>query len=109
MGVSDALSTGMQANIPSASDVSDALSTGLNMFAQPSERFILLNEAIWCTVSLGMSIVSSVMLVLCLYLKVATFTGDVANLAIITVALHYVSDLDDKIMEGSPEIKLKYR
>merc|ERR1711957_179051 len=69
---------------------------------------IELNEKLWVISALLVEILMSFGLVACLFVKVATFTGDMADIAIVTVSLYFVADLDQKVLEASPGLKKKY-
>jgi hypothetical protein len=84
------------------------LSAVANLIPQPSEWIIDLNEKFWIIVGMTVNIVMSFGLVLCMYVKVATFTGDMSDIAIVTVALYFVSDLDEKVLEANPKMKKTY-
>lgn len=66
------------------------------------------NEWLWCSVNIFVSCASSVMLMTAMYMKVATFTGDVMNIAGVTVSLYFVFDLDRKILESDDKLKGRF-
>jgi hypothetical protein len=66
-------------------------------------------EFVFCLIGLTVCIVSSTMLMLAMFLKIATFQGNVGNIAVVAVSLYFVFDLDNKIMESSPTLKMEYR
>eukprot|EP00971_Amphidinium_carterae_P177128 3512741-Amphidinium_carterae.1 len=46
-----------------------------------SEMTVYINEVFWCSLSMLLNIVMSVMLELAMFLQVATFTGEVSDVA----------------------------
>jgi hypothetical protein len=84
------------------------LSSVAGMIPQPSEWIINLNEKFWIILGMTVNIIMSYGLVACMYIKVATFSGDMADIAIVTVALYFVSDLDEKVLEANPKMKKLY-
>jgi len=68
-----------------------------------------LNEFIWCNVAMSLNVLMSVMLEFCMFLKVATYTGRIGNVAMTAVSLYFIFDLDDRIMEADPKLRQKYR
>jgi hypothetical protein len=70
---------------------------------------ISLNENFWCTVSLLLNIGMSSLLYCAMFLKIATFTGAVDQVAVVAVALYFIFDLDGKVMEADPKLKTRYR
>mmetsp|Transcript_53922 Transcript_53922/g.99630 ORF Transcript_53922/g.99630 Transcript_53922/m.99630 type:complete len:462 (-) Transcript_53922:67-1452(-) len=73
------------------------------------ETMIYVFEVFWCSISMLLNIVMSIMLELAMFLQVATFTGEVSDVAITAVSLYFIFDLDDKVMEADPKLRLKYR
>lgn len=67
------------------------------------------NEFIWCNVAMGLNVLMSVMLEFCMFLKVATYTGRIGNVAMTAVSLYFIFDLDDRVMEADPKLRQKYR
>jgi len=63
----------------------------------------------WCTLSMTANVVSSLMLQTAMYMTIATFKGSVNDAALATVALYFILDLDDKIMEANPQLRKLYR
>jgi len=80
-----------------------------NSFPWPSDRFIELNETFWLMLDLVINVAMGITLMLAFFLKVATFTGDMAHIAVVSVSLYFVFDLDNKIMQAHPKMKNKYR
>jgi len=68
-----------------------------------------INEVFWCSLSMLLNITMSLMLEAAMFLQVATFTGEVSDVAITAVSLYFIFDLDDKVMEADPKLRLKYR
>lgn len=66
-------------------------------------------EIFWCTLSMTLNILMSGMLQIAMFLKIATFTGMISEVAIVAVSLYFIFDLDDKVMEADPELRRKYR
>mmetsp|Transcript_13200 Transcript_13200/g.24387 ORF Transcript_13200/g.24387 Transcript_13200/m.24387 type:complete len:462 (+) Transcript_13200:85-1470(+) len=73
------------------------------------ETSIYINEVLWCSVSMILNVGMSIMLELAMFLQVATFTGEVSDVAITAVSLYFIFDLDDKVMEADPKLRLRYR
>jgi len=67
------------------------------------------NEFFWCALNITLTCFSSVVLMVCMFLKVATFEGDIMNIAIVAVSLYFVFDLDDKVMESDLKLRPRYR
>jgi len=67
------------------------------------------NEFFWCALNIGLTCFSAIMLMLCMFLKVATFQGDIMNIAVVAVSLYFVFDLDDKVMQSDPKLRPRYR
>jgi hypothetical protein len=67
------------------------------------------NEFFWCALNITLTCFSSVVLMLCMFLKVATFEGDIMNIAVVAVSLYFVFDLDDKVMQSDPKLRPRYR
>lgn len=70
---------------------------------------IMLNEYVWCYFSLTMNCMMSILLMGCMFLKVYTFTGAIDHVAVITLSLYFVFDLDDKVMQSDPKLRPMYR
>jgi len=79
-----------------------------SLIPQPPGWIINLNEKFWLIVGMVVNIIMSYGLVACMYIKVATFSGDMADIAIVTVALYFVSDLDKKVLEANPKMQKLY-
>ena len=60
-----------------------------------SERTVQINEFFWCNFSMVLNVTMSLMLETCMFLKVATYTGRIAGVAITAVSLYFIFDLDD--------------
>jgi len=67
------------------------------------------NEYWWCCLSMAMNLVMSVILFAAFFLKIATFSGRMDEVATVAVSLYFVFELDDKIMESDPRIRREYR
>jgi len=67
------------------------------------------HEQFWGFLNMLISCVSAVLLMLAMFMKVATFTGDIMNIAVIAVSLYIVFDLDDKVMDSDPKLRPRYR
>lgn len=61
-------------------------------------------EKVMCLVSIVASVGSALLLQLCMFMKVATFQGDIINIAVVTMSLYFVFDLDKKVMESDPKL-----
>jgi hypothetical protein len=96
-------------NAPSAASLEKEVITKLEAKIVPPQWLLNWNEFVWCLVNMFVTCISSVMLMLGMYMKVATFTGDTMNIAIVTVSLYFVFDLDDKIMDSDPNLRPRYR
>jgi len=72
-------------------------------------KTITLNEYFWCLFSMTMNIVMSFLLFLAMFFKIATFTGQVQDVALVAVSLYFVFDLDGKVMDSDPKLRPKYR
>eukprot|EP00931_Biecheleriopsis_adriatica_P121055 TRINITY_DN96134_c0_g1_i1.p1 TRINITY_DN96134_c0_g1~~TRINITY_DN96134_c0_g1_i1.p1 ORF type:complete len:492 (-),score=120.24 TRINITY_DN96134_c0_g1_i1:43-1518(-) len=68
-----------------------------------------INERFWCLMSMCMNVVMSLALQVCMFIKVATFTGDTINVALVAVSLYFVFDLDNKALDTDPKLKAMYR
>jgi len=67
------------------------------------------NEYVWCCLSQVVNIGMSFLLQLAMFVKVATFTGQVGEVAVVAVSLYFVFDLDTKVLDAEPKLKTKYR
>ncbi|CAJ1407981.1 unnamed protein product [Effrenium voratum] len=67
------------------------------------------NRVLWCFVSEAMTSAMSLMLQFCMFMKVATFTGQIAQIAVVAVSLYFVFDLDTRIFEADTTLRLRYR
>jgi hypothetical protein len=76
---------------------------------KPPQWILNWNEFGWCLVNMAVTCISSVCLMAAMYMKVATFQGDVTNIAIVTAALYFVFDLDEKVMDSSPTLRPRFR
>lgn len=70
---------------------------------------IRVNEMFWCVLSMLMNISMSLMLQLCMFLKIATFQGAVDQVAVVAVSLYFIDGLDDKVMRSDPKLRPRYR
>jgi len=70
---------------------------------------ISLNETFWCALSMVMNVSMSMLLQICMFLKVATFADTMEHVALVAVSLYFVFDLDDKVMDADPKLKPLYR
>jgi len=70
---------------------------------------VTINEYFWCTFSMIMNISMSMLLQLVMFLKVATFTGTMQSVAVVTLSLYFVIALDTKVMESDPKLRPMYR
>lgn len=75
----------------------------------PSQRLLDWNEYVWCLLNIFVTNVSAVMLMIAMYMKIATFSGDIINIALVTVSLYFVFDLDDKVMDSDPHLRGRFR
>lgn len=71
--------------------------------------FIVANEYFWCCLSMMVNVSMSFMLQLCMFLKIATFSGKIEHVAVVAVSLYFVFELDKKILEADPKLRAKYR
>jgi hypothetical protein len=67
------------------------------------------NEFFWCVVNISLTCFSAIVLMVAMFLKVATFTGDIMNIAVVAVSLYFVFDLDDKVMQSDPKLKSRFQ
>jgi len=81
------------------------------MFPLPvlSHAMITANEYFWCCMSLTCNVLMSFLLFFAMFLKIATFTGQVSEVAVVAVSLYFVFDLDAKVMDSDPKLRPKYR
>lgn len=70
---------------------------------------VQVNERLWCLLSMAVTISMSILLQICFFLKVSTFTGDMGDMAITAVTLYFIFDLDDRVLEASPSLRQMYR
>mmetsp|Transcript_12211 Transcript_12211/g.27641 ORF Transcript_12211/g.27641 Transcript_12211/m.27641 type:complete len:453 (-) Transcript_12211:35-1393(-) len=73
------------------------------------ETAIYINEVLWCSLSMLLNVGMSLMLEFAMFVQVATFTGEVSDVALTAVSLYFIFDLDDKVMESEPKLRLRYR
>jgi len=66
-------------------------------------------KVFWCTVSMAANIVMSLALQVGMYLTIATFKGSPDRAPLTAVALYFIFDLDNKIMDSHPKLKTLYR
>ena len=67
------------------------------------------NEVFWCSLSQLMSVVISLLLLACMFVKVATYTGDIGNIALVAVSLYFIFDLEERLFEAHPKLRTSYR
>mmetsp|Transcript_99739 Transcript_99739/g.257707 ORF Transcript_99739/g.257707 Transcript_99739/m.257707 type:complete len:492 (+) Transcript_99739:58-1533(+) len=67
------------------------------------------NEVFWCWLSMFLTIIMSIMLQFCMFLTIGTYTGKAEKVALAVVALYFIFDLDEKVMESDTKLRLKYR
>lgn len=67
------------------------------------------NERIWGVINLLVVCWVSVVLQLAIFMKVATFTGDIMNISLIATALYFVFDIDDKVMQSDPKLDRRFK
>jgi len=104
------LSASLLIKPPALPDVASAskLAASLPMPTWPP-LVITINEYFWCTFSMIMNISMSMLLQLVMFLKVATFTGTMESVAVVTLSLYFVIELDKKVMESDPKLRPMYR
>lgn len=66
-------------------------------------------EVFWVVVSLVANMVSSLLLFVCMFLKVATFDGEWTGLAFTIMSLTWVNGLDDAAMKADPSFEKMYQ
>jgi len=76
---------------------------------QPPHCVIWSNEHFFCGLSVFLNAIMSVELQVVMFLKVATFTGNIQGIAMVALSLYFVFDLDDKVMEGDARLRPMYR
>lgn len=77
-------------------------------FCQPDDQYRLLSK-LACCFSLFMNVMSSMLLQACMFVKVSTYSGDMGDAALCAIALYFVFDLDDKVMQANPGLRDRYR
>jgi len=78
-------------------------------YPQMSLAFVEYNQKFWCTLSMTMNILMSLMLFVIIFTKVACFHGKMDDVALIAVALYFVFELDQKVMQSDPKLRPRYR
>lgn len=93
------------------SDPKAAMSAAMSSLPKMHVPQWLLNrhEQFWGLLNMLLTCFSSVLLMLAMFMKVATFTGDIMNIAVIAVSLYFVFDIDDKVMDSDPMLRPRYR
>merc|ERR1712093_664645 len=44
-----------------------------------------------------------------MFLKIATYTGNISEVATVAVSLYFIFDLDAKVMDSDPKLRPRYR
>jgi len=71
-------------------------------------RFVKINAGFWVSISMFMNITMTLLLQLVMILKVATYHEKIQDVALVCVSLYFIFDLDDKVMETTPGLKVRY-
>lgn len=77
-------------------------------FCQEDDKYRRMSK-FYCTFSLFMNVMSSLTLQCCMFVKVSTYSGDMGDAALCAIALYFVFDLDDKVMQANPGLRDRYR
>jgi len=92
---------------------SEAMLTELQCEVAPKPTltlyFIRTNEKLWLILGMSLNILMSFMCQIIMILKVATYEGNLEGLAMISVSLYFIFDLDQKIFESDPRLRARYR
>lgn len=70
---------------------------------------IKVNQDFWCVLSMTVNVLMSFLLQFVMFVKVATFTGRIDNVAVVAVSLYFIFDLDNKVFDADPELRKRYR
>lgn len=88
----------------------DALALkAMQIIPAPNATLLMIIEVLPCAVNMFVTCASSIMLMAAMFLKIATFQGDIMNISIIAVSLYFVFQLDDKVMASDPLLRPRYR
>lgn len=98
------LSEAASGKIPSAREAELAFAKSI---MTPS--LVTANEYFWCITSMLMNFAMSMLLFFCMFLKIATYTGDAQHVAVVLVSLYFVFELDGKVMDSDPKLRPSYR
>jgi len=83
-----------------------ALGAGKKPHLDPT--IIWLIKLAWCMAGLFSDIIMSTLLLFSMVIKVATFTGQIQDIALVMVSLYFVFNLQYQILDTDPNIKLEY-
>merc|ERR1712083_1012530 len=61
-----------------------------------------------CGINILLTCLSSVLLMVAMFMKVATFQGDILNITVVAVSLYFVFELDDKVMDSDPKLRPRF-
>lgn len=98
------LSVAASGKVPSARETERAFAKSIM-----TPFLIMLNEYFWCIISMLLNFSMSLLLFFCMFLKIATYTGDAQHVAVVLVSLYFVFELDAKVMESDPKLRPSYR
>jgi len=70
--------------------------------------FIKINARIWLSISMIMNITMTLILQGVMILKVATYHEKIQDIALVCVSLYFIFDLDHKVMETTPNLRVNY-
>eukprot|EP00927_Polykrikos_kofoidii_P051323 TRINITY_DN45112_c0_g1_i1.p1 TRINITY_DN45112_c0_g1~~TRINITY_DN45112_c0_g1_i1.p1 ORF type:complete len:553 (-),score=80.07 TRINITY_DN45112_c0_g1_i1:27-1625(-) len=70
---------------------------------------VKMNALVFCWLSMFLNVAMSLILQIVMTLKVATFQGDMTGVALISVSLMFVFDLDKEVIKANPRLQFWYR
>jgi hypothetical protein len=94
---------------PNIQEVEAKMEAELLAEIAPPQWLLDWNEFVWGLVNTFVTNVSAVMLMIAMLMKVATFSGDIMNIALVTVSLYFVFELDNKVMDSDPNLRGRFR
>jgi hypothetical protein len=72
-------------------------------------HLVLLNKFAWTLAGMISDVMMSTLLYVAMLLRLATFRGAIEDVALILISLYFVFDLQVKILETNPKIKMVYQ
>lgn len=94
------------------SDAAEALSATINEAAPDwavDRSLFRKQQYFWCYLAMFINFVMSLALPAVFLIKIATYTGDIASVAVEITSLYFVCDLDRKIMETDTSLQTRFR